>query len=105
MTAVDLIVAGLLTISAPTPTHGLVLSAAIVFGVVSALAGLTVADRCRHSILGALVVLQGMLAAVFLTLALAEDTLSEPPGADYLTVAMQGAWVLIYVVIALPLLF
>ena len=50
-----------------------------------------------------LLVLPGLLAALVLTLVLAQDVVAEPPGADYVTVASQGAWVLVYVVVALPL--
>ena len=55
--------------------------------------------------LGLLLVLPGLLAVLVLTLVLAQDVMTEPPGADYITVATQGAWVLVYVVVALPLLF
>ena len=60
---------------------------------------LLVAQGRGTGVLGPLLVLPGLLAAVVLTLALVQDvTLTPPPGADYLTVASQGAWVLVYVV-------
>ena len=86
--------------------HLLILAAALVLGAVPTTAGLLVAHVRDTRVLGLLLVLPGLMAAVVLTLALVQDvTADPPPGADYLTVASQGAWVLVYVVLALPLLF
>ncbi len=89
----------------PTPVHLLVLVAAAVLGGVPATAGLLVAESRDTRVLGFLLVLPGLLAALVLTLVLAQDVAAEPPGADYVTVASQGAWMLAYVVLALPLLY
>ena len=92
--------AGFLVVSAPSPARVLVLSAAVVLGGVSTAAGLAVSRRLEHSLLGALLVLPGLLAALFLCLSLAPEVVS-PPGAAYITAAGQGAWMLVYVVIAM----
>ncbi len=89
----------------PSPAHAIVLVAAVVLGGVPTAAGLWVARRDAHSALGALLVLPGLLAVLVLTLALAPDEWSTSAGADYLTAGTQGAWVLVYVVVAIPLLF
>ncbi len=89
-----------LVVLAPSPAHALVLAAAAVLGGVSATAGLAVSRRRERSLLGALVVLPGLLAALALFLSL----VPPPPGEAYFTAAGQGAWVLVYVVVAVPLL-
>lgn len=89
----------------PSPAHLLVLGAAVLLGAVPAVAGVVVAQARGTGVLGLLLVLPGLLAALGLTLVLAQDVVSEPPAADFMTVATQGAWVLVYVVVALPLLF
>jgi len=88
----------------PTPAHVLALTAAMVLGGVPAVAGLAVSRRLGHSLLGALVVLPGLLAAVVLCASLAPQDVS-PPGDAYLVAAGQGDWVLVYLVLAVPLLF
>ena len=94
-----------LTAQDPSPASLLVLVAAVLLGVVPASAGVIVARDSGTGALGLLLVLPGLLAVLVLTLVLAQDVMTEPPGADYITVATQGAWVLVYVVVALPLLF
>ena len=89
----------------PSPAHALVLVAAVVIGGVPTASGLWVARRDPHSALGPLLVPPGLLAALALTLALVPDEWSTSTGADYLTAGSQGAWVLVYVVVAIPLLF
>ncbi len=93
-----------LTLRDPSLAHLMVLVVAALLGAVPAVAGVVVARDHTTGVLGMLVVLPGLLAALVLTLVLAQDVVAEPPGADYITVATQGAWVLVYVVVALPLL-
>ena len=105
LTAAVAIAAAALVARAPSPGHGLILGAIVALGTVPAAAGLAVARHQEHSLLGVLLVLPGLLAVVGLTLAVAEDVAAGPRWGDYLTVASQGAWVLVYVVVVIPLLF
>ena len=89
----------------PSPVHLLILVAAVLLGAVPAAAGVLVAQGRGTGVLGVLLVLPGLLAALVLTLVLAQDVTAPPPGADYVTAANQGSWILFYVVVALPLLF
>ncbi len=107
MTAAVELVSTALVITAPTDRGVLLLGVAVVLGTVPALAGLRVARSHRGGILGPLLVLPGLLADLILLSALLP---SDPPDSlggsgDAITVALQGAWVLVYVVIALPLLY
>jgi signal transduction histidine kinase len=105
ITGVIVVAAAWLTTAEPTPGHILALAAGVVLGVVPAASGTIVSTVPRTGVLGPLLVLPGLLAALVVTLVLAEDILPAPAGADYVTVASQGAWVLVYVVVAMPLLF
>ena len=89
----------------PSPVHLLILVAALLLGAVPASSGVVVAHDRGTGVLGLLLVLPGLLAVLVLTLVLAQDVLPAPPGADVVTVAGQGDWVLIYVVLVLPILF
>lgn len=100
LTAAAVLGTAWLAVVTPSPGHALVLTAAIVLGGVPSTAGLAVSARRERSLLGALVVLPGLLATLALFLAL----VPPPPGEAYFTAASQGAWVLIYVVVAVPLL-
>ena len=104
LTTAAVLGAGWLVLLAPSPAHALVLAAAAVLGGVPAAAGLAVSRRLEHSLLGALVVLPGLLAALVLMGSLVPEDVS-PPGAAYGIAAGQGDWVLVYVVVAVPLLF
>jgi len=100
LTAAAVLGTAWLAVAAPSPGHALVLAVALVLGGVPSAAGLAVSGRRERSLLGPLVVLPGLLAALALFLSL----VPPPPGEAYFTAASQGAWVLIYVVVALPLL-
>ena len=89
----------------PSPAHLLILAAAVILGVVPAAAGVFVAQDRGTGVLGVLLVLPGLNAALLFTEVLAQDVAAPPPGADYVTAASQGTWILLYVVVALPLLF
>ena len=73
----------------PVAAHLLVLVAAPCSGSVPGTAGLVVAQGRATGGLGLLLVLPGLLAAVVSPL-LAQDVVSPPPGADYVTAASQG---------------
>ncbi|MEP7369812.1 MAG: ATP-binding protein [Dermatophilaceae bacterium] len=106
LTAAVAIATGLLAWSEPIPKNLLLFFAALVVGGVPALSGLWVARHDPGSALAYLLVLPGLQAAL---LALeGVSTAIVPggvPGGPYVTAASQGAWVLIYVVISVPLLF
>ena len=104
LTTAAVVGAGWLVLLAPSPADALVLAAAAVLGGVPAAAGLAVSRRLPRSLLGALVVLPGLLAALVLMGSLVPEDVS-PPGAAYGIAAGQGDWVLVYVVVAVPLLF
>ena len=89
----------------PSPVHLLILAAAVLLGVVPAAAGVFVAQDHETGVLGVLLVLPGLNAALLFTEVLAQDVAAPPPEADYVTAASQGTWILLYVVVALPLLF
>ena len=59
--------------------HLLILAAALVLGAVPTTAGLLVAHVRDTRVLGLLLVLPGLMAAVVLTLALAQDVTADPP--------------------------
>ena len=89
----------------PTPAHLLVLGAALILGTVPAVAGVAVAQGRGTGLLGLLVCLPGLQAALLFTSALAQEVMAPPSWADYEIAASQGTWILFYVVVALPLLF
>ena len=105
ITGVVLCTAVWLTAQDPSPAHQLILAAAVILGVVPAAAGVFVAQDRGTGVLGVLLVLPGLNAALLFTEVLAQDVAAPPPGADYVTAASQGTWILLYVVVALPLLF
>jgi signal transduction histidine kinase len=104
--AVD-VVSTALVVTAATTRGILLLGAAVVLGTVPALAGLVVARSQGQGLLGPLLVLPGLLAALVVLGALlpTDSTGSLAGTGDAITVASQGAWILVFVVIALPLLF
>jgi hypothetical protein len=104
ITGILVVAASWLTIADLTVGHLLVWASSVVLAVVPAASGTIVSKVPRTGVLGPLLVLPGLLAALVLTLMLAEDVLPSAAGADYVTVASQGAWVLVFVVVALPLL-
>ena len=92
----------LLYATSPDVTGALLLTAAVTLGAVSTLAGLTVSKHQPRNVLGPLLTLPGLLATIGICAALADS--AELRGQAYVTAASQGAWMLVYVVIALPLL-
>ncbi len=98
-----LVVTGALAVASPPASRlGLAALAVVVAGT-SSVAGALVARRRPHNVLGPLVSLQGLIAALAMFSAVAQDVHSVP-GEAYLTAASQGAWVLPYVAIAAVLL-
>jgi signal transduction histidine kinase len=82
------------------------LAASLLFGGVPALAGFAIARKQPDNILGLLVVLPGLCAALVLCGVIVDlASATTLPGDDYVTVASEGGWVLAYVVLAVPLLF
>lgn len=95
-----------LALASPSPSHFLVAAAACLVGGVPAASAIAVARRDGHGVLPELLVMPGLFAAVVLLLSLASTVRARPWHAGlYITAASQGAWVLIYVLLALPLLF
>ena len=91
--------------SSPSVAAGVALAVLVVLGGVPCAAALWVSGHQPGNALGPSLALPGLLAAVVLGLVVASLTLPEvPPGGDYVTVLSQGAWVLLYVVLAIPLL-
>jgi signal transduction histidine kinase len=95
------------TLTGPNRSALALLGAAILFGSVPTLAGLAIARAKPNNILGPLVELPGVAAALLLGVAAVGELpeLASIPGEDYVNVASEGGWVLVYVVIAVPLLF
>jgi signal transduction histidine kinase len=92
--------------AAPSPRTALILAVAVILGAAPALAGLSVARKYPDSALGPLLVVPGLVAALGIFGGLAPSVVhTKLPGADYVTAALQGGWVLVYVVVAIPLLF
>jgi signal transduction histidine kinase len=107
LTAAIWLAATALIIASPSGRNVGLLCGAAVLGTVPAAAGLLVARSRSRGILGPLLVLPGLLATLTVLAALLPADVgggASGPG-DYVTVASQGAWVLFYVVVALPLLF
>ena len=89
----------------PSVTSLVVLAILVVLGGVPCTAALWVSGRQPDNALAPTLALPGLLVAVILGLVVGSLTLpGVPPGGDYVTVASQGAWVLLYVVLAVPLL-
>jgi signal transduction histidine kinase len=94
-----------LVLRSPSVTAGIVLTILVVMGGVSCAAALWASGRQPRNALAPALALPGLLVAAILSLVVASSTLAvEPRGGDYVTVASQGAWVLLYVVLAVPLL-
>lgn len=106
LTAAATLATALLVWFEPTPANVLLLLGALVVGGVPALSGLWIARHDPRSALAYLLVLPGLLAALValegVDTGQSHGPLSRSP---YLVAASQGAWVLIFVVIAVPLLF
>ncbi|MEO6511082.1 MAG: histidine kinase [Nocardioides sp.] len=89
----------------PSTTAALLVAVVVVLGGVPCAAGLWVSARQAGNALAPALALPGLLVAGVLTLVVGSLTLpADLPGGDYVTVASQGAWVLLYVVLAVPLL-
>jgi signal transduction histidine kinase len=90
----------------PSVPNALWLVAGFAVGVPPLTAGLLVTRRYPGSAIGPLLVVPGLVVALVAFGALYGVVVdATPPGAEYLTAATQGDWVLVYVVVALPLLF
>lgn len=106
VTAAVTLATALLVWSDPTPQTVLLLVGAVVVGGVPALSGLGVARHDPGSALSFLLVLPGLQASlVALEWVYTAESRGPVFGSAYLLAASQGAWVLIFVVIAVPLLF
>jgi signal transduction histidine kinase len=89
-----------------SPSHAGLVALALLIGGTPAAAGILVTRAQPASRLGPLLALLGLLAAVVLTGAVAPDVSTGHGTAHaYLTAAGQGDWILVYVVVAVPLLF
>jgi signal transduction histidine kinase len=95
------------TVVGPNRSALTLLGAAVLFGGVPMLAGLAIARVRPENVLGFLVALPGVAATLLLCLSAVGELPGggDFPGEDHLTVASEGGWVLVYVVIAVPLLF
>ncbi|WP_406831251.1 histidine kinase [Pedococcus sp. KACC 23699] len=92
--------------SQPTAHNVLVAGVASVVGGLSTMCGCWVAVRHAQNALGYLLVLPGLQAALIALETVGGSTgFVRVPGSDYVVAASQGAWVFIYVVVAVPLLF
>ncbi len=107
VTAAVLLGAATLTGFSPTAGHVGLLVAALVLGATPVLAGLLVVRADQGGTLGPLLTVPGLVAALAITgqLAQSADSSHHPWGAAYVTAASQGAWVLIYVAVAVLVLF
>lgn len=106
LTAAALLGAISLFTAEPSARDALLLVAGLAVGIPPLIAGLLVTRRFPESAIGALLVVPGLVVALGILGALYSVVVdSTPPGADYLTAASQGDWVLVYVVVAVPLLF
>ena len=82
------------------------LVAALVLAATPVLAGLLLVRADQGGTLGPLLTVPGLVAALAITGQLAQSAGSSHPwGAAYVTAASQGAWVLIYVAVAVLVLF
>jgi signal transduction histidine kinase len=94
-----------LVLSDPGVTAAVVLVVLVVLAGVPCAAALWVSGHQPRNALGPSLALPGLLVAGVLSLVVGSLTLPQaPPGGDYVTVLSQGAWVLLYVVLAVPLL-
>jgi signal transduction histidine kinase len=106
LTAAALLGAVSLFTAEPSVRNALLLVAGFAVGIPPLVAGLLVTRRFPESALGPLLTVPGLVVALVVLGALYSVVVdATPPGADYITAASQGAWVLVYVVVAVPLLF
>ena len=106
LTAAALLGAASLFSADPSAHNALLLVAGFAIGIAPLVAGLLVSRSYPSSAFGPLLVVPGLVVALGILAALYSIAVHEPPpGADYMTAASQGAWVLAYVVVAIPLLF
>jgi signal transduction histidine kinase len=104
LTAATLLAAAALFSASPSVHNGLLLAAAVVVGGAPVSAGVWVSRRYPSNALGPLLVLPGLFAALAVVGLFPAVARWTPPGEDYVTAASQGDWVLVYVVLAVPLL-
>ena len=97
-----LVTGGLAVASQSASRLGLAALAVLLAGTAGAAAAL-VARRRPHNVLGPLLSLQGLIAALAV-FSVVGHTLDRLPGDAYLTAASQGVWVLPYVAVAALLL-
>jgi signal transduction histidine kinase len=95
-----------LLIQDPSARAALSLLAAIVLGGTPTVCGLLISRKDQRNWLGPLLVVPGCVVPLAIGGSLLDAQITERiPGSDYVTAASQGAWILGYVVIAVPLLF
>jgi signal transduction histidine kinase len=105
LSAVAVSAVAALLIRDPSIRAGLSLLAAIVLGGTPTLCGLLVSRKDPPSWLGPLLVVPGCAVPLAIWGSLLDAQIAERiPGSDYVTAASQGAWILGYVVIGVPLL-
>ncbi len=106
LTATALLGAASIFSADPSTRNALLLVAGLAVGIPPVGAGLLVTRRFPDSALGPLLVAPGLVVELVIFAVLYSVVADgPPPGADYFTAASQGAWVLVYVVVAVPLLF
>jgi signal transduction histidine kinase len=95
-------------VTAANPSTGRVamLAVAVLLAAISVGSGWAVLGAQPASLLGPILTLPGLIATIALAGQISQTRSSEHwPGSAYVTAASQGAWVLVYVALAVPLLF
>jgi signal transduction histidine kinase len=90
--------------ASPSLRSGLLLVAVVVVGGAPVSAGVLISRRYADNALGPLVALPGLVATLAVVGLFPSVAHWTAPGEDYVIAASQGAWVLVYVVLAVPLL-
>jgi signal transduction histidine kinase len=96
------------TFTAANPSAGRVamLVVAVLLAAISVGSGWAVLGVQPTATLGPILTLPGLIATIALAGQISQTRSSEHwPGSAYVTAASQGAWVLVYVAVAVPLLF
>jgi signal transduction histidine kinase len=104
LTAAAMLGAVALFSASPSLRSGLLLGAATLVGGAPVSAGVLVSRRYADNALGPLLVLPGLIATLGVVGLFPSVTSWTPPGQEYVVAASQGDWVLVYVVLAVPLL-
>lgn len=103
LTATALVVATALVATAPSMARVGLLTLAVVLAGTPTVMGLLVTRRRPGHVIGPLLTVPGLVAALGLAGELAGP--AAPPGNAYFVAASQGAWVLVFVPVAVLLLF